>query len=52
MKSNQKYLKIGKCANSLILRLTEQLKELKLKEGDTVYTCVEDGRIIIERVSK
>lgn len=54
MKSNQSYKRIGKNNTSLILRLTEQLKALNLKEGDKIYCCVEeiDGkkRIIVEGV--
>jgi len=54
MISNQQYKIIGKNNTSLIVRMTEQLKELALKEGDKIYCCVEekDGkkRIIVEGV--
>lgn len=54
MISNQSYKVVGKNNKSLMVRMTEQLKELALKEGDKIYCCVEekDGkkRIIVEGV--
>jgi len=54
MISKQGYKIVGKNNASLLVRLTEQLKELNIKEGDKIYCCVEeiDGkkRIIIEGV--
>ena len=54
MISNQAYKTVGENNASLLVRLTEQLKELNISKGDKIYCCVEekDGkkRIIIEGV--
>lgn len=57
MISNQSYTKVQSSGGySLMVKLTEQLKELGISKGDKVYTAVEekDGkkRIIIEKVER
>jgi formylmethanofuran dehydrogenase subunit D len=50
MVKNRKYRKIGKMAYSLVLVMTEHLKELGLDKGDEVLIYNDGNKIVIEKV--